>query len=53
MAGFIQKIFDKEDRLIALEFEKSNDLIPFPTGQSYDCEMEPDYVDGGHGVQVC
>jgi len=49
--GKIRKIFDKENRLIELEFEKLSDLVPFHN--SFDCEMTPDYMDGGHGIQVC
>lgn len=48
--GRIHKIFDKENRLIELEFEKLTELVPFHA--TFDCEMTPDYIDGGHGLQV-
>ena len=51
VAGRINKIFDAEDQLIDLSFEKLNELSPF--SGSFDCELEPDYIDGGHGLQVC
>ena len=51
VAGRINKIFDADDQLIDLSFEKLNELSPFPG--SFDCELEPDYIDGGHGLQVC
>lgn len=47
--GRIHKIFDKENRLIELEFEKLTELVPFHA--TFDCEMTPDYIDGGHGLQ--
>ena len=50
VAGRINKIFDAEDQLIDLSFEKLNELHPFPG--LFDCELEPDYIDGGHGLQV-
>jgi len=49
VAGRINKIFDAEDQLIDLSFEKLNELHPFPG--LFDCELEPDYIDGGHGLQ--
>ena len=32
-----------------MKFYKINDLEPF--SNSFDCEMIPDYIDGGHGIQ--
>ena len=48
--GTLIKEFNDHDELVEMNFHKINDLDPFP--DSYDCEMNPDYIDGGHGIQV-
>lgn len=48
--GRLDKEFNDHDELVAINFQKINELNPFP--DSYDCEMNPDYIDGGHGIQV-
>ena len=42
--------FNDHEELVKIKFHKINDLIPF--SNQYDCEMTPDYIDGGHGIQV-
>ena len=42
--------FNDHEELVKIKFHKINDLIPF--ANQYDCEMTPDYIDGGHGIQV-
>ena len=48
--GTLIKEFNDHDELVEMHFHKINDLDPFP--DSFDCEMNPDYIDGGHGIQV-
>ena len=48
--GRLEKEFNDHDELVAINFKKINELNPFP--ESFDCEMNPDYIDGGHGIQV-
>ena len=50
MIGTLIKEFNDHDELVEMHFHKINDLDPFP--DSFDCEMNPDYIDGGHGIQV-
>lgn len=47
--GTLIKEFNDHDELVEMHFHKINDLDPFP--DSFDCEMNPDYIDGGHGIQ--
>ena len=42
--------FNDHEELVKIKFHKINDLIPF--SNQYDCEMTPDFIDGGHGIQV-
>ena len=48
--GTLIKEFNDHDELVGMNFHKINDLDPFP--DAFDCEMDPDYIDGGHGIQV-
>merc|ERR1711935_108561 len=47
--GTLIKEFNDHDELVGMNFHKINDLDPFP--DAFDCEMDPDYIDGGHGIQ--
>ena len=48
--GTLAMEFNDHEELVKIKFHKINDLIPF--SNQYDCEMTPDYIDGGHGIQV-
>ena len=48
--GTLAMEFNDHEELVKIKFHKINDLIPF--SNQYDCEMNPDYIDGGHGIQV-
>lgn len=47
--GRLEKEFNDHEELVCMKFYKINDLEPF--SNSFDCEMIPDYIDGGHGIQ--
>lgn len=47
--GTLAMEFNDHEELVKIKFHKINDLIPF--SNQYDCEMTPDYIDGGHGIQ--
>ena len=48
--GTLAMEFNDHEELVKIKFHKINDLIPF--SNQYDCEMTPDFIDGGHGIQV-